>query len=139
MTTNMMTMPLPVLSGWTWDWQGKKRRSLSAFYPTGDRVETAKGWKQRGVEVAIGHWSDHKVFNVSAYEITKGVEGAFNTSTYDLMDGVTVARTPVARYSDKALEAAFEQALAVFPEFAFTNEKIRGWFDSPSEIEEWTA
>lgn len=129
MTTASVTLPQPVKSGWTWNWMGKKNRSLSAFFPLAEKVETERGWTQKGVEVSVHHNGDRKNFLARVYATTKGRDGVFETSSYSLMDGVTLAQTSVARYSDKALEAEFERVLAAFPAFVETTTKVAEMFE----------
>lgn len=131
----LSTLPSPVLSGWSWDWSGKKNRSLYAFFPTSEKVETDRGWTQKGVEISVHHHGSSKAFSATAYDITKGVDGAFNTSSYSLMDGVNLGSERVARYSDKALEAFFEAVVAEFPEKVAGSAKMLGWFGLNAEQE----
>lgn len=136
MTTK--TLPQPVLSGWTWDYTGKKNRSLKAFFPLSEVVESpglSGGTKteQKGVEVVVHHHQSSKVFTATAYEMTKGQDGIFQTGFYSPMDGVGFLTVKVARYSDKALEAAFGAAMEMFPGVVESNEKVGGWFESKGE------
>jgi hypothetical protein len=138
MTTASVTLPSPVKSGWTWGWDGKKNRSLKAFFPLSEETSTTKPngntkTEQKGVEVGVHHNKDRKEFLAMAYSMTRGQEGPFNVSAYSPMDGVCLARVPVARYSDKALEAAFEQVLADFPTQVAFSEKMTGWFTEPQD------
>lgn len=138
---SQMVLPEPVKSGWTWDYTGKKNRSLSAFFPTGPKVEVygpdgeVKGWKQPGVEMSTYHWGTRKVFTSSINKVTKGVEGPFNVTSSNPLDGVRLETVDVARYSDKALEAAFEKALALVPTAVEVSEKVAAMF-ADTEIED---
>lgn len=122
-------LPQPVKSGWTWDYKGSKNRSLKAFYPLGPVVESVglsgkTKTEQVGVEVSVMHNKDRKEFLAVANRMTKGRDGVFETSSYSLFDGVTLSRKPVARYSDKALEAEFERVLAVLPDLVEQHEGL---------------
>ncbi len=134
------TLPQPVLSGWTWDYTGKKSRTLKAFFPLSEVVES-KGYsggtktEQKGVEVTVTHYASRKAIVASVGECTKGRDGVFETGFYAPMDWVTFLKVPVARYSDKALEAAFGAAMEYFPEVVASNAKVAGWFE-PTTTEE---
>lgn len=85
---------------------GRERRTLTS------RLDTSID-PQVKLEISTSHWRDRKCFSSSAVGVRdKGSERGFTVSSYSLMDSVTLRREPVARFSEKALRAAHDKALA---------------------------
>lgn len=66
------------------------------------------------LELSVRHWPDSKRFNISAHLETRKSERGFQTSMWEPMNSrhnLRFAAVPVARYSAKALQAAWDRAI----------------------------
>jgi hypothetical protein len=93
-----MTMQLASIS--------KGERSITADYFVQENVDGSKVM----ASLSIHHHKDRKCFSATLNRVTLSQNRGYTTRAFWLLDGAVITRIPVARYSAKALEAAFEDA-----------------------------
>jgi hypothetical protein len=89
---------------------------------------TADGEKADIVQVSVSHDKDRKRFTATAWRATEEKSGAFTSTGFSLFDGITLARQPVARFSQKAIEAFTAEVLANVPAYVEASEKFAAMF-----------
>ena len=128
MTT--FTLPTPVFEPAGRDWDGKKSRSRKVNFPLeGTEVKTDRGVANKFVQISFFHSKDRKVFTATANQVTITVEPGFGVATaFWPFNGVSLQSRPVARFSEKALEAFVAEVMAVFPALVDASEKLQRMF-----------
>lgn len=127
---NTVTLPTPTIST-PRGYRGEKSRSRNITYDiAGTTVTTAKGTERMAVQITVGHLGNSKSFYAVANQVTIASEtdSIFTSVAYFPFDGVTLQRRPVARYSEKALDAFLAEVLAVFPDLVEGTPKLAAMF-----------
>lgn len=125
MTT--FTLPAPVFE----PARPKSRNRTITYYIEGTEAPAPHGGVERkAVQVTVGHSKERKQFYASANQVTITIEPGsyFNSVAFWLFNGVTLARQPVARYSDKALDVFRGQVIKFFESQVAVTPKLQAMF-----------
>lgn len=118
-----MSLPTPTVR------KSKTQRSVKLNYPTG--VAHDGGTKQ--AQVYVYHSAHRKAFIASLHLVTVKQENGYTTEAFFPFSGVTLASKPVARYSEKALDAFVVEVQALLPSLIESNEKVAAIFRGEGE------
>lgn len=132
MTTTAFALPAPIFEPARADYRGEQPRSRKVnFFLEGTETEKGTETSRKAVQVYVGHSKDRKEFWASASQITVTHDSKYPTMSVEsfwLYNGVNLARTPVARYSKKALEAFLAEVMEAFPAQVESSEKLQRLF-----------
>lgn len=91
-----------------------QRRSITSRYVLADLPDSGRETGRQAVlKVTTYHYGDRKRYSTSVRHIVASRSGAFTVEAFDLMSGVGLISTPVARHSAKAMAAAHASGLQV--------------------------
>lgn len=122
-----LTLPTPVFAPAGRDYNGKPSRSRKVnFFVEGTETDD----ERVAVQVYVGHSTDRKQFFASVNQVTIRNEpgSPFSSEASWPFNAVTLQRRPVARYSEKALDAFLAEVLNVFPDLVEHTPKIQAFF-----------
>lgn len=114
----------------------KSRYRKVNYWIEGTEAPTDQGGTQRkAVQVSVGHSKERKEFYASAQVVTIAHEPRYfgYVESFNLFSGVGLGKTPVARFSEKALEAWLGAVLDRFPEQVAGSPKLQAWFTETEE------